>query len=83
MTYAVQTPLNQNYTWNGSGEITLEKKSDGFYKIGSLYLKNEDEYILDMTDSLDGLLFTKDRDAYFNIVQLSSDIYPKSTVAKY
>ena len=68
MTYALETLLNKNYTWYGSGEIRLQKKGDGFYKIDSLYLKNENEYILDMTDALDGLLFTTQRDLYFNII---------------
>ena len=53
MTYAIQTPLNRNYRWGAWGEIRTTKQEEGLYKIDEIYAKHEDEYILDLTDTLD------------------------------
>ena len=82
MTYAVQI-IDKNYRWNAEAEITLEKLSDGMYRLDKLYLRNESEYQLDYGINLDGALFRAgdSNKPVFSIIDLGADIYPKQLVS--
>ena len=43
MTFVVQL-IDKNYSWGGQAEITLERLSDGVYRLDKLYLRNDSEY---------------------------------------
>lgn len=69
MTYAIQTPISTNYTWTAPGEIRLQYVDQGIYRLNEIYAQNDNEFILDMTDSFDQKLFRMtNSDIYFQIV---------------